>query len=91
MESAIGAYLVSQAQIIGYKVFYWRDKNDEVDYVLTYRNRKVAIEVKSGRRTTNTGIKKFAEKYHPHRTVVVGSGGLSIEEFLTLDLALLFK
>ena len=91
VESAIGAYLVSQAQIIGYKVFYWRDKNDEVDYVLTYRNRKVAIEVKSGRRTTNTGIKKFAEKYHPHRTVVVGSGGLSIEEFLTLDLALLFK
>lgn len=91
VESAIGAYLVSQAQIVGYKVFYWRDKNDEVDYVLTCRNRKVAIEVKSGRRTTNTGIKKFAEKYHPHRTVVVGSGGLSIEEFLTLDLALLFK
>lgn len=91
VESAIGAYLVSQAQIVGYKVFYWRDKNDEVDYVLTYRNRKVAIEVKSGRRTTNTGIKKFTEKYHPYRTIVVGSGGLSIEEFLTLDLALLFK
>ena len=91
VESAIGAYLVSQAQIIGYKVFYWRDKNDEVDYVLTYRNRKVAIEVKSGRRTTNTGIKKFAESYHPYRTIVVGSGGLSAEEFMTLDLALLFK
>lgn len=91
VESAIGAYLVSQAQIIGYKVFYWRDKNDEIDYVLTYRNRKVAIEVKSGRRTTNTGIKKFAESYHPYRTIVVGSGGLSAEEFMTLDLALLFK
>ena len=91
VESAIGAYLVNQAQIIGYKVFYWRDKNDEVDYVLTYRNRKVAIEVKSGRRTANTGIKKFAENYHPHRTIVVGSGGLSVEEFMTLDLALLFR
>lgn len=91
VESAIGAYLVSQAQVIGYKVYYWRDKSEEVDYVITYRNRKVAIEVKSGRRTTNTGIVKFAERYNPHRTIVVGSGGLSVEEFLNLDLTMLFK
>ena len=91
VESAIGAYIVSQSQIIGYKVYYWRDKSEEVDYVLTYRNRTIAIEVKSGRRTTNKGIVKFAEQYQPHRTIVIGSGGLSIEEFLTLDLAMLFK
>lgn len=91
VESAIGAYLVSQAQIIGYKVYYWRDKSDEVDYILTYRNRKVAIEVKSGRRTKNVGVVKFAQLYHPYRTIIVGSGGLSTEEFLTMDLALLFK
>lgn len=91
VESAIGAYLVSQAQIIGYKVYYWRDKSDEVDYVLTYRNRKVAIEVKSGRRTKNAGIVKFAQLYHPYRTIIVGSGGLSAEEFLTMDLTVLFR
>ena len=91
VESAIGAYIVSQSQIIGYKVYYWRDKSEEVDYVLTYRNRTIAIEVKSGRRTTNKGIVKFAKQYRPHRTIVVGSGGLSVEEFLTLDLTMLFK
>lgn len=91
VESAVGAYIVSQAQIVGYKVYYWRDKSEEVDYVITYRNRKVAIEVKSGRRTTNTGTVKFAKLYHPHRTIVVGSGGLSVEEFLCLDIATLFK
>lgn len=91
VESAIGAYLVSQAQIIGYKVYYWRDKSDEVDYILTYRNRKVAIEVKSGRRTKNVGIVKFAQLYHPYRTIIVGSGGLSAEEFLTMDLTVLFR
>ena len=90
VESAIGAYLVSQAQLIGYKVYYWRDKNDEVDYVITYRNRKVAIEVKSGRRTINTGIVKFADLYKPYRTIVVGSGGLSVEEFLLMDIRKLF-
>ncbi len=91
VESAIGAYLVSQAQIIGYKVYYWRNKNEEVDYIITHRNRKAAIEVKSGRRTTNTGLAKFAEQYNPHRSIVIGSGGLSVEEFLNLNLDMLFK
>ena len=91
MESAVGAYLVSQAQIKGYNVYYWRNKADEVDFVLAKRMVKVAIEVKSGRRTTNEGLSQFAKAYNPLRSVVVGSGGLSFEEFLSMDLDLLFK
>ena len=91
MESAIGAYLVSQAQICDYKVYYWREKKDEVDYVLVRRKKKVAIEVKSGRRTINEGLPKFIQAYKPHKALVVGSGGLSFEEFLSIDLNLLFK
>ena len=91
VESAIGAYLVSQAQILDYKVYYWREKGDEVDFVLVRRRKKVAIEVKSGRRTTNAGLPKFTGTYKPFRALVVGSGGLSFEEFLSMDLNLLFK
>lgn len=91
VESAVGAYLVSQASVCGYHVYYWRDKMDEVDFVLTKRQKKIAIEVKSGRRTTNRGLAVFSEKYHPFRSVVVGSGGLSFEEFLSMDLELLFR
>ena len=91
VESAIGAYLVSQAQVLDYKVYYWREKGDEVDFVLVRRRKKVAIEVKSGRRTTNAGLAKFTGAYKPFRALVVGSGGLSFEEFLSMDLNLLFK
>ena len=91
VESAIGAYLVSQSHAVDYRVFYWRDKADEVDFVLVRRNKIVAIEVKSGRRTTNRGLALFSETYKPYRAFVVGSGGLSFEEFLSMDLGLLFK
>lgn len=91
VESAVGAYLVSQAQICDYKVYYWRDKTDEVDFVLVRRGKKVAIEVKSGRRTYNSGLLRFEKSYKPYRTLVVGSGGFSFEEFLSLDLNLLFR
>lgn len=33
-ESGIGAYLVSQAFIHRFEVFYWRERNDEVDFIL---------------------------------------------------------
>lgn len=84
VESAIGAHLVNQAPVYGYKVFYWRDKADEVDYVLQWRGRLVAIEVKTGRRTGNAGLPRFAATYKPHRSLVVGSGGLSVEEMLSI-------
>ena len=47
-ESAVGAYIVSKAQICDFKPFYWRDNKDEVDYILVKRGKIVAIEVKSG-------------------------------------------
>lgn len=91
VESAIGAHLISQAAIVGYSVYYWREKNEEVDFILARNRKKIAIEVKSGRRTTNKGLSTFAESYNPHRSIVVGSGGLSVEELLTMDLEILFK
>lgn len=90
-ESAVGAYLVSQAQIADYKVYYWRENNDEVDFVLTRRDRKIVIEVKSSRRTVNAGLPKFKTLYNPYHAITVGSGGLSFEEFLSMDLNLLFR
>ena len=90
-ESAVGAYLASQAKIYDYKLFYWREKNDEVDFVLLRGGKKVALEVKSGKRTYNSGLATFAKLYNPYKSLVIGSGGLSFEEFLSLDLNLLFS
>lgn len=91
VESAVGAYLVSQSAIVDYKVYYWREGNNEVDFVLVRRGKKIAIEVKTGRRATNTGLPKFVEAYKPHKSFIVGSGGMSLEDFLLMDLNILFK
>ena len=91
VESAVGAYLVSQATLCDYRVYYWRERNDEVDFVLTRRDKVVAIEVKSGRRSMNSGLKLFAEHYHPYHTLVVGTEGIDFETFFKMDLRMLFS
>ena len=90
VESAIGSYLISQAFIHRFEVFYWREKNNEVDFILRKKGVLVAIEVKSNSEKHTTGLDKFNELFKPHKSFIVGDGGISIEDFLMMDLTKLF-
>ncbi len=74
-----------------FRVFYWRDGNDEVDFVLVRNSRIVAIEVKSNDIADIAGLHRFEEMFHPHRSVIVGSNGIPLETFLADDLVGLFQ
>ena len=89
-ESGVGAYLVSQSFIHRFEVFYWREKNDEVDFVLRKNGVLVAIEVKSNKEKNTKGLDRFKQLFNPKRAFVVGEGGISVEDFLTMDLRKLF-
>ena len=89
-ESAVGAYIVSQAFAKRFEVFYWRERNDEVDYILRKKGVVVAIEVKSNAEKHTLGLNKFKELFNPKVAFVVGDGGISAEEFLSMDLNRLF-
>lgn len=86
VESAVGAFLVSQAEELEYKVYYWRERNDEVDFIVVSDDVTLAIEVKSGRRKINSGLPKFSEAFQPTRSFVVGTGGIPLETFLSCNL-----
>ncbi len=89
-ESGIGAHLVSQAFTHRFEVFYWRDGNDEVDYVLRKKGSVIAIEVKSNQVKQSSGLETFRVKFNPKRAFIVGEGGIRVEEFLTIDINSLF-
>ena len=86
VETAVGTHLINHADAVGYRLYYWREANNEVDYVLERQGQCIAIEVKSGRRTTNKGITLFRERFQPRHTIIVGSGGFPVDEFLQMDL-----
>ena len=86
VETAVGAYLINHADRLEYKVYYWRNNDDEVDFVLQHSRKLIAIEVKSGRRQANQGMYEFAKLFHPDVELVVGGEAVSIEQFLSLDL-----
>jgi len=90
VESAVGAYLLGEAEEEGYKVYYWRERSDEVDFVIVRQGETIALEVKSGRRGMNSGLPKFCANFHPKRALVIGTDGIPFEDFFRMRIEDLF-
>lgn len=89
-ESGIGAYLVSQAFVHRFEIFYWRERDDEVDFILRKKGSIVAIEVKSNAEKRTEGLDKFRQLFKPQAAFIVGDSGISAEDFLSMDIRKLF-
>ncbi|MGH8398323.1 MAG: DUF4143 domain-containing protein [Gammaproteobacteria bacterium] len=50
-ESAVGAHLTNTAAAGDCALYYWRERNQEVDFVVETGQKLTAVEVKSGRAT----------------------------------------
>ncbi len=83
VESAVGAHLLNTLSM-GARLHYWRDPPLEVDFVVLRGPHLLGIEVKNGRPRDTPGLRPFAERDSHARTMVVGSGGDPISEFLSL-------
>lgn len=81
VENAVGGYLLNQMP--EHSVYYWRQGDDEVDYILHYGDRVLALEVKSGRPRRAGGLQAFHRRYPDARTLIIGSGGITLEQFFT--------
>jgi len=89
-ESGVGAYLVNQSFLHRFEVFYWNERNNEVDFVLRKRNSIIAIEVKSNAEKKTEGLEKFKQLFHPQNAFIVGEGGMKVEDFLSMEIKTLF-
>lgn len=91
VESAVGAHLINYSVSERFQLYYWREGNNEVDFVLEHRGKTVALEVKSGSNTINKGMDLFAQKYNSAKVLMVGSGGIPLELFLRMNPLELFR
>jgi uncharacterized protein len=88
VESCVGAHLANAAATGECALYYWRERGEEVDFVVRAGRGLVAMEVKSGRAPqAHSGIAAFSAAFKPRRTLLVGGDGIAIEEFLAQPVA----
>jgi len=82
-ETAVGGHLAIAGPVEDIGVYYWRERNREVAFVLERGETIAAIEVKStGRRTFLPGVAEFCRQFDVKRKILVGGQGIPIDEFL---------
>lgn len=85
VETYVGAHLARAARLGELNLYYWREGNDEVDFVIERKGKLIGLEVKSGRTQNAKGINVFKQKVGPDKVLLVGNSGIPWSDFLTLD------
>lgn len=79
-ENSIGINLYNSAKIVSGEIFYWRERNYEVDYVVKAHGIISAIEVKSGNSDVDVkGLKAFKRKYPEAVLIVISKKEVKID------------
>jgi len=92
IESSVGAHLLNGIRGTQIELFYWREGDREVDFVLQLGDKLIAIEVKSGHESLrHSGIDAFVEHFKPNRILLVGEQGIPLDRFLSVSPISLFE
>ena len=74
------------------QLFSWSEQNSEIEFLQTYHDRIVPIEVKAGHRTKAKSFAQYLKKYKPPRAYKISSKPFSVEKgFISLPLYLAGK
>uniref|UniRef100_Q3AT93 ATPase n=1 Tax=Chlorobium chlorochromatii (strain CaD3) TaxID=340177 RepID=Q3AT93_CHLCH len=85
VESAIGSHLLNYTRTHNLELYYWREGNHEVDFVLVHKGRAIGLEIKSEHSQQTAGMGAFAKQCKPYKVLLVGDSGIAWQEFLTLN------
>lgn len=90
VEQAVGAHLLNQSRLHNFNVYYWRDGNNEVDFVIRLNKKIITIEIKTGKVKYHTGLEDFKNKFKPYKSILISDAALKWQDILKLNVIELF-
>ena len=85
VESAIGTHLLNSKKENKTNLYYWREGDKEVDYIIEYDNKIISIEVKSSVNKSSNGLYEFRKRYNPHKSLIIEKDRLQWNDFIKID------
>jgi len=85
-ESAVGAHFLNQIRGKKMHLYYWLERNQEVDFILQKGDKIAALEVKSSyRKNSLPGMSLFSKRYPHSKKWLIGADGIAINECLHMQ------
>lgn len=87
LECSIGAHIINAALGTKIEVFYWKEGNKEVDFIVRKDEIVITITVRKPSKGINLrGIEEFSRLYSPQQNLFVGEPGIPVDKFLLTPL-----
>lgn len=91
VENIIGTHLINYSSTGVFGLFYWRQGNHEVDFIIKKGSQLIAIEVKSGNKLKSGGINAASKQFDFTKTLLIGNEGLHWKDFIKMNPVNLFN
>jgi predicted AAA+ superfamily ATPase len=85
IESTVGAYLANESLRGSFNLYYWRDRNDEVDFVIERDGKIIGVEAKSTLLRNKRGLSAFQKKFNPIKMVCIDNRTMPWQEFIRIN------
>ncbi len=85
VESSVGTHLINSSISERYNLYYLRDGNYEVVFVLEKGDKAIGLDVKSGTKAEDIDVIIFLEKFHPEKILLVVARGIPYNDFLWIN------
>lgn len=85
VESSVDTHLLNYAVSESYNLYYWREGNNEVDFVLEKGYKVIGLEVKSRTSADNAGMGILNERFHPDKMLLVRAGVIPYDGLLKIN------
>ena len=88
IENAVGVYLIDQIKSnTNISLFYWRENDIEIDFVILHGDQIIGLEVKSGNKSiSEKATKLFKQRYPDSTLILIGKHGIPIDLLLKTKL-----
>ena len=83
VESAVGTHLLAHKGS-DLNIYYWNESNAEVDFILEYKGKYIALDVKLSHDKVS-GLNQFSKQFSPSKIYQLSNTGFSWQQLISMD------
>lgn len=73
-------YVAQQLKAKGHELYYWKNKNNEVDFIVQQEDKVIPVEVKASTNKRSRSLKEYIRQYNPEWSIRISAKNFGLAE-----------
>lgn len=73
-------YVAQQLKAMGHELYYWKRKNNEVDFIIQEEDKVIPVEVKASLNKRSRSLNEYRRQYNPETSIRISAKNFGMVE-----------